>query len=385
MDVKKNKQLDAVSETMGELFDATETTAIVDANLSLLEGAKKDPETWFKMQESNLAKFRKNIFKKMQESKEELNKALDNAKDIFKIDPKMAKRNTTKSTEALAIATAKYYQDSIRQIYQLSKTQPLFDSIFKQTQKGIANGLKVKVGGKNWGYKEYMEMNVRTTIQNEIAEQQLKLGEVVGQIFYLCNIFGDSRDAHADLQGRYYYDSRYKSFIDAKDTETLDAVEEAISNYGMMSVQEVQGAPYYLVTGANCRHDLIPVSLEEVVTIKPKELAEKEKIVFGSYKKGQYDKTQEQRYNERNIRNYAKRLEQNKLLYQKEPNEVIKKQMDFDKALLNKWRRKQRDLIDSNSKGKYDPADKWGLERDYRRETRNILLNDLGVKYRLPK
>ena len=385
MDQKKNKQLDTVSETMGELFDATETTAIVDANLSLFDGVKKTPEEWFRLQESNLAKFRKNIFKKLKESKDELNKVLDNTKKIFDIDPKMAKRNTTRSTEALAIVTAKYYQNNIRRVYSLSKTQPLFDAVFKQTQKGIAEGLRVNVGGKSWGYKEYMEMNVRTTIQNEIATQQLELGKEVGQIFYLCNIFGDSRDAHADLQGRYYYDNRYKSFIDAKDKETLQAVEDAIVSYGMMSIQEVQAPPYYLVTGANCRHDLVPVSLDEVATIEPKKLAEKEKIVFGSYKKGQYDKTQEQRYNERNIRNYARRLEQNKLLYNKTPNEKIQKQIDFDKALLNKWRRKQRNLIDENSKSKYAPTDKWGLERDYRRETRNILLNDLGVKYRLPK
>ena len=83
---------------------------------------------------------------------------------------------------------------------------PLKEAIFKQTQEGIDKGIKIRTKRGNMGYKEYMEMAVRTTIQNEIGEQQLKFNVDAKVVFYISNVFQDSADDHADYQGKYYYD-----------------------------------------------------------------------------------------------------------------------------------------------------------------------------------
>ena len=69
----------------------------------------------------------------------------------------------------------------------------------------IKNGARV-------GYKEYMEMNVRTTLQQNIGEKQLELGKEANVVFYICNTYADCADDHADYQGKIYYDDRYGSY-----------------------------------------------------------------------------------------------------------------------------------------------------------------------------
>ena len=52
-------------------------------------------------------------------------------------------------------------------------------------------------------------------------------------------------------------------------------------------------------------------------------------------------------------------------------NSFLERQISSDKMRVRQWQAQQRKLVASN------PV----LERDYRKETREILLKDLGAKY----
>ena len=85
---------------------------------------------------------------------------------------------------------------------------------------------------------------------------------------------------------------------------------------------------------------------------------------------------QEQRYNERMVRKYKARSSINQELLAQDPNnELLKRQIALDNTRVRQYQGKLRTLVKSN------PV----LERDYRKETREILLKDLGAKYNLPK
>ena len=96
----------------------------------------------------------------------------------------------------------------------------------------------------------------------------------------------------------------------------------------------------------------------------------------GDYKDGNYDKTQEQRYNERTIRKYKLREEANAKLYDttKDPNFL--KRAEQDGALVRSWQSRNRELIKDNPDL---------LKRDYDRENIRVITQDLGVRYDIRK
>ena len=193
--------------------------------------------------------------------------------------------------------------------------------------------------GRKWGYKEYMEMNVRTTLAHELGEMQLKFGGDAGVVFYLCNSFEDSADDHAEFQGRYYYDMRYKTF--GYDDETVKKITNVIRERKILPMQFVRENKPYLTTRPNCRHTFTPVSLEQVINITPKKLTSELKLSTGTYKDINYVATQSLRSIELNMRNYDYKVKiNNKLaIVAREPElkTKFKNVAQHNKKLLSKW------------------------------------------------
>jgi hypothetical protein len=339
--------IDNISQTMRELYEATENQFALEVQLSIKNGENR-------VQLLNRLKSVKN------KSNELLNLVTERASNLVGINPKPLADKNEKMSELLIKSALKEFIKGNANVKRLSKSADLKDAIYKQTQQGINKGLPVRVNGRNYGYKEYMEMNVRTTIQQEIGEQQLKSGKAASVVFYIANFYGDSADDHAEYQGKIYYDERYKSFNLSADIKTQ--IAEFIRRERLKSVQWVRDKPVYLTTRPNCRHTLTPISIQQALGTNPKILLNALNLKQGSYKDKNYQLTQEQRYNERMIRKYKARAESNaKLGYSNAQ----------DNMLVRQWQARQRALIKANPQ----------LERDYRRETRNVLLNDLGAKY----
>lgn len=346
-----DKQADIIADTMREILEATENNMITRANQALV-----------KRERPSIPQLRRELNTSLKLQAQ----ILSRAEEITGANLKRLRDEMVKSGNLLISSTMKYVDRANANIVRMERSMPLREAIFKQTQLGIDTGLKITYkNGRNYGYKEYMEMNTRTTVQQEIGALQLASGGNAGIVFYVANVFQDCADDHADYQGKIYYDDRWRGF--GYSDEDTTKIEKLIKN--MLSVQDVREKPPYLTTRPNCRHSLTPISIEQAGG-NTQSLIRDLKLSTGSYREGNYEALQQQRYNERQIRFYKNRLEHNKALGDIVPSDVIHR----DKFLVSKWQQEQRNLIK-----KYDDV----LERDYRRETRKILVQDLGVRYNL--
>ena len=364
-----NKIADTVTDIIRELLETTEQEAkgIVMKYLNMKSGTF-DYAAFQNIKKPQLAgELRKSIDNAI----ETIQKAIVNVKKIHEFNEKKILVQVTKQTEALYISALKLHETGVVRIKRLVKILSLEEAIFKQTQIGIDKGIRIATRRGTMGYKEYMEMAVRTNITTEIGEQQLKLNANAKVVFYISNVFRDSADDHKDYQGKFYYDERYKSF--GLKPEIVEAMTKRIRELKMFSVQEVRDDKPYFTTRPNCRHRLTPVTFEKVMNQSPEKIINDMRLSTGSYKQENTDDVQQQRYLERGIRKYKARRDENKKLYEQTRDERYLIQSQKDNVIVNKWQSQLRQLITKN------PT----LERDYRRETRKIIVNDLGARYNL--
>lgn len=364
-----NKIADTVTEIIRELLETTEQEAkgIVFKYLNMQSGTF-DYAAFQNIKKPQLVS---ELKRSIENSINVLNKSIDNVKKLQEFDDKKVKVEIAKQTTALYFGALKLHQDGVRRILRLVKIMPFKEAIFKQTQVGLDKGVRIATKRGTMGYKEYMEMSVRTQISTEIGEQQLKINADAKVVFYVSNVFRDSADDHADYQGKFYYDDRYKTF--GLKEEVVNAITKRIRELKMLSVQQVRDGKPYLTTRPNCRHRLTPVTFDKVMNKKAEDIIKEQKLSTGTYRDKNYEDSQEQRYLERGIRKYKARRDENKKLYEQTGDEAYLRQSQQDQIIVSKWQKRLRELIEKN------PT----LERDYRRETRNTIVNDLGAKYNL--
>ena len=357
-EIEKQRKIDAITETLGEFFDTVQTDVITKTNVALVTG-------------ENRAQLRNLLGEEEKRINETVDMLAKRAEAVVDYDSKRIIDKAKQGTKMLIASAMRNYDRSIARIHRLERVMPLREAIFKQTQEGIANGISVTYrDGKRVGYKEYMEMNVRTTLQQNVGEKQLELGGQSKVVFYICNTYADCADDHADYQGKIYYDERYQTY--ALDDDTLSRIKSHIERDRLMSVQDARDGKPYLTTRPNCRHVFTPISIDQALGVSPKRLLSELRLERGSYKQSNYEDTQKQRYNERMIRKYKSRVDMNEELLSKDvSNSFLERQISSDKMRVRQWQAQQRKLVASN------PV----LERDYRKETREILLKDLGAKY----
>jgi len=372
MNNKTFETADNIAQTIREVLETTEQqfkTTISDT----LNKIGATGSSYFTQQSIRRTKLRKLLQKDAKDAIRTLEQVTNNAAELAGINADKLNKQIKAQTGLLIGSAFKAHGAAVGKIVRLEKIRPLQDAIFTQTQRGINEGFKVKTKSGMMGYKEYMEMSVRTTLQTEISEQQLKFNSKAGVVFYISNVYADCADDHKDYQGKVYYDNRYKSFGLGKEMVAL--ISKKIRQDKMMSIQKVRNGKPYLTTRPNCRHKITPLSIEQGLNVSKVKLIKDLKLSTGSYKKANYKDSQKQRYNERQIIHFKSRKEINKALYKKTGDENYLIQSQKDSVLTTKYQKSQRDLLKSN------PT----LDRDYRRETRNIVLKDLGAKYNINK
>lgn len=348
-----HKKIDTYTDILAEIFGAVENNLRA---IPLIERIKNTPQAEInKMLENGAKRAIINIDRAV----ESVSGLLIGDKTDYKLDLGGFKKEMVSNTE---------------QVVKTLKNERRLKDIVKATQRGIENMPRVRTeSGRMWGYKEYMEMRVRTDLAHELGEMQISVGGEVGRVFYICNVFQDSADDHAPFQGKYYYDTRYKEF--GYDAETIKKIEDGIRRLKIMPLQHVRDNKPYLTTRPNCRHTFTPVSIEQALNVSPKKMVEDLKITTGTYRDKNYQATQQLRLMERNIRNYKYNV---KIYDEGIKNATDPRVRDEFVELKNKEYAKYRKWQVARKKHveKYD-----NLEIDYRRETRSKILNDMGVKY----
>lgn len=227
------------------------------------------------------------------------------------------------------------------------KIKQLF-SVIKKNGDNLENAISVTYkNGRKASFKNYVEMKVRTSI-NEIANQYLdEASNGLGLIFHLCNHLEDSAKDHAPHQGKVYVIENWRNYInDAKELKQIDAY---IKNNGIQTKEWVMDKPAFLTTRPNCRHFFKPINYEQALNYK--ETLKTLKMAKNEYSKEKYTALQEQRYNERQIREFKGRVDNRKALLNnarpEEKNGLMLEIRKYNKR-IKMYQGKQRLLIDKN-------------------------------------
>lgn len=338
--------IEVVMRVLNELFNETYTTARLYLNSELTRYNHDDVVSWYKHQLSNQTRIRKKIEAIQREQQEKIDKVKVRAKELvgFNVTSKFNIKNIVPAMmgqykKDVGFIYSKNRRASVEElkkaIYQYTSTQVTPPKITYTTESGSKRTI---------GWSSYMEMNVRTTLNNNLVDDKIATSDGMNDIFYVFDHFADCAPDHVDYQDLVYYG------------ENINYSEEAqkyIDANNLMSYESVVNGEPYMERRPNCRHQAKRITFSM--------------LSDGSYKQKtinrgrDYKSVQKQRYNERQIRKYKERLANDKI------NGV---DTHHNQALITKWQKEQRELVKSE-----------GLHRDYRREQVNYLVQDLGVKY----
>jgi len=236
----------------------------------------------------------------------------------------------------------------------------LFDIISNLTREKIENGYVVYDNGRKMTYRSYIEMSVRTEMQQNALRNLEESSEAAGIEVYIASAHADSADDHAPFQGYYYL---------AEGVPWKDEYDQYNFHPQYKYLKQVKDLGF--LTRPNCRHYVMPVTWDQV---KQKKSMHRQ---LGMPNRKQnpnfYDNLQEQRRNERKIRKYKNRVNNDRLLLKNvkddEQRAVIRGKLKKDKRLVDKWQHRQDELVD-----------KKFLKRDRQRERPGIIVHDMGVR-----
>ena len=381
-------KIDDLVDILGEAYAEIENTFLIRNNQQLLKYLD-NPKEWKNKQLENRLKYKKLL---VSSAKKQIDLINGKAEKVFLLSYKQIDDEAVKITESeivaenlpsdvkeqikaikefnakeilkLANQSLSVYQKQVQIINKVSTPETLYEAVKNQMPKGINNGIKVNyVDGKQFSWKAYMEMNLRTTVHQEMTNHQIKVGAKLNQVFYICNSFGDCAHDHADYQGKIYYNA---------DSDIGEKEQEYIDQNNILSMQEVINNEPFLTSRPNCRHEFHAIPTSEVLNMSDDEILEKEDLKFGDYKSANYDKLMEQRKNERQIRKWKLREENAKKIAQSSGLKDVA-DVKYASQKVKEWQARQRDLISKN---------KDVLTRQYERENAKIIVNDLGVRYK---
>lgn len=382
------ERIDDLVDILGDEYSKLENTFVIKNNEQLAKYLD-NPDLWVELQMKNRRSYLKTLTKEARAQLKSLNAKSEKvfllsyreiAKDQIEITEKeIIAKNIPKSVREqikeikkfnidqilnLANETANTYTKQVRLIDVLKTPDNLYNLVKEQMQKGIQNGIKIQYkDGKKFNWKSYMEMNIRTTVHQEMSNNQVEVGAKIGQIFYICDSFADCAPDHANFQGKLYYNS---------DSQIPPDIMQFIVEKKILSMQEVMKSEPYLTTRPNCRHNFHAIPLSEAMSMSNKDILEKYNFSSGKYKGSNYEKRMEQRFNERMIRKYKLRKENNEKMAKSTGDASFNDKAKKDNYLIKRWQLKNRELISKN---------KELLNRDYDRESVKVITQDLGVRY----
>ena len=212
----------------------------------------------------------------------------------------------------------------------------LAELIFKNLQK-----LKVFTETNSLAYDtaQKREDKAKTDVIDDIEKRALNEKKV----FYLCSSHKDCALDHIDYQGKIYVDERWQSIIQD------DVIKGMIADYVIMNniqtFQWVIGRPVWMTTRPNCRHYFKLMDNNEILKTKNVKRLLKRNKMYHSLGNGETQSikhsTQKAWYTRENVENiirlYKERLEYHKALYEVKKIPLIKRAIEKDRLLINKW------------------------------------------------
>lgn len=103
-----------------------------------------------------------------------------------------------------------------------------------------------------------------TRVRSKNLSQEMRDSRAANKVFYLCSTHSNPAEDHKEWQGKIYVDRYWKSTL-ADNQAVLKKVACYIKNKDILTVQEICGAPVYMVTRPYCMHYFIDLDTEEVL------------------------------------------------------------------------------------------------------------------------
>ena len=145
-------------------------------------------------------------------------------------------------------------------------------------------------------------------------------------IFYLCSTHINPAKDHADWEGKIYVSEDWEERVSSDQHSQVAAY---IRNKHIRTVQWVTGEPVWLITRPNCKHFLIEVPVEEVLSSSVKKLLKNHDMYMEDEKEITYEYGQYKDYYERlKMLNYLKGMFD---------AEELDKDIDKTRQLVRKW------------------------------------------------
>lgn len=158
---------------------------------------------------------------------------------------------------------------------KMSEIQNLTQEEYKFVYDTLVRGAKkiaaqANLEGKKNGiipYKTFDEMygncrkvwlGVRQRTKIKRVRAQLKEG-----IFFMCSKHYPVAKDHADYQGRLYVHQGWRNLVQGKEYRS---VSEYVKSNKILTLQSVMKNPPYLITRPNCRHKLVTVPTQTVIS-----------------------------------------------------------------------------------------------------------------------
>lgn len=268
--------------------------------------------------------------------------------------------NSTVNTQKVIAAQVKQTLDYKNHINNKGITlKDLYEQIDKYKNRNPID--VVYNNGRRYNMRSYIEMSVRTTIQNTATDYLVESAGEMGIIFHLCNSYQDCAPDHADFQGRVYVvkgwegkiqdedlRDKVRQFIQTNNIKYLEDIVDGTEQWYNPKSKKYQGV--YLTTRPNCRHFFRAVTIEEALNYK--QTLKDQKMENGKYDKKKYEALEQQRKLERDIRKYKMDIEEKKeaLNNTTDPTTVsqIKSQITASNKKLHAKQKDMRDLISKN-------------------------------------
>ena len=247
----------------------------------------------------------------------------------------------------ISIIEKGYLWSTALRAYSLSAKQAHFG--LKKAKSGINYQKRLKMRSET-AFKavkhNLIASNELTKAENDVlnrieAREKMSELENLGKesIFFLCDVHESCASDHKLYQGRLYIRENWELYVD--DPQLAAQVNAYLHNHPYMRKQTLEWVlglrsdnkdpSPYLVRRPNCKHKLVPVTIEEVLHSSVRKLLHTKKLI--------HDNEADRSAADRPYRAYKERLDTLKELWKVMPNEMLGKEIAETKKLAVKWGR----------------------------------------------
>lgn len=187
--------------------------------------------------------------------------------------------------------------------------------------------------------KDWEAKNKDKILKNEIETNRKY---VIPRVFYLASSHNDCAEDHKDYQGKIYIDEKWRDLI--KDDELKRRIRNYVILHNVKTFQWVIGSPVWFITRPNCRHYMKSLDSEDVLGHSVEVLTRNHKLhtkIGKEITRTVKHPTNKEWYKEENvidiIRKYRERLEYHQAMWEIKKSQPVKRAIEKDKLLIEKW------------------------------------------------